>query len=113
MISIPLPTDNAESFTQRTQLDGVDYTLRFSHNSRTDSWTLDLSAIGGKDQQDVPIVTGKKLFIGDNLLRYASGELAPPGVLFLLSSDGSRQAPTLADLGTRVSLYYLPLGESL
>jgi len=112
VIAIALPTENAESFTQRTQLDGIDYNLRFSHNSRSDSWTLDLSAIGGKDQADVPIVTGVKLFIGNDLLRYASGELAPPGVLLLLASDGSRKAPGLDDLG-RVALYYLAAGETI
>jgi len=112
MLTIPLPTDEAASFTQRTRLEGVDYTLRYSHNSRSDSWTIDLAAIGGNDQEPIPIVTGMKLFIGNNLLRYASHELTPPGVLLALSGDGSRRAPGANDLGTRVRLYYLAEGET-
>lgn len=112
MITIPLPTDEADSFTQRTRLDGVDYTFRYSHNSRSDSWTLDIAAIGGPDQEPIPIVTGAKIFIGNDLLRYADHELKPPGVLLALSSDGTRRAPTQDELGTRVRLYYLTPGET-
>jgi hypothetical protein len=112
MITIPLPTDEADSFTQRTRLEGVDYTIRYSHNSRSDSWTFDLAAIGGNNQEPIPIVTGMKIFIGNNLLRYASHELAPPGVLLALSADGSRRAPTQDELGSRVRLYYLAAGET-
>jgi hypothetical protein len=113
MLTIPLPTDEADSFTQRTQLEGIDYSLRYSHNSRTDSWTLDISALGGADQEPIPTVTGMKIFIGNDLLRYASGELRPPGVLLAVSSDGSRRAPGADDLGPRVRLYYFEEGEAL
>jgi hypothetical protein len=112
MLTIPLPTEVAGSNTQRTRIDGIDYTLRYAHNSRSDSWTLDISAIGG-DQQDVPIITGRKIFIGDNLLSYASHELKPPGTLLALSLDGTRRAPGLNDLGTRVQLYYIEVGERI
>lgn len=112
MLTIPLPTVEAASFTQRTQLEGVDYSLRYCHNSRTNSWTLDIAAIGGNDQEPVPIVTGVKLFIGNNLLRYASSELKPRGILLALSSDGSRKAPGKDELGSRVRLYYLEEGET-
>lgn len=112
MLVIPLPTELADSFTQRTRLDGVDFTLRYSHNSRSDSWTLDLAAIGGRNRADVPILTGQKIFIGGDLLRYASHELRPPGKLLALSSDGSRRAPRMNELGTRVRLYYLAAGET-
>lgn len=113
MQTIPLPTENAGSFTQRTRIGGVDYMLRYAHNSRSDSWSLDISALGGNDQEDVPIVTGMKIFIGNDLLRYASHELGPPGILIALSSDASRLAPGIDELGTRVRLYYLEEGEPL
>jgi hypothetical protein len=114
MITIPLPTEVAGSFTQRTRLEGVEYSLRFAHNSRSDSWTLDVEAIGGNDQQNVPIITGIKIFIGNDLLRYASHpDLKPPGKLIALSSDGTRRAPGRDELGTRVRLYYLDEGETL
>jgi hypothetical protein len=113
MLIIPVPTEAAESFTQRTRIEGIDYSLRFSHNSRADRWSLDIAAIGGVDQADVPIVTGAMIFIGNDLLRYASHELAPPGVLLALSADGSRRAPGLDALGTRVQLYYVEAGEKL
>lgn len=112
MLTIPLPIIDAASFTQRTQLEGVDYTLRYCHNSRSDSWTLDVAALGGNDQEPIPIVTGVKLFIGNDLLRYASSEIKPPGILLALSSDGSRIAPRKDELGSRVRLYYLEEGET-
>lgn len=114
MITIPLPTELAGSSTQRTALDGVDYALRFTHNSRSDSWSLDVDAIGGSGRDTVPIVTGMRLFIGNDLLRYATRSgLTPRGLLFALSNDGSRRAPTASELGTRVRLYYLSEGERL
>lgn len=112
MLTIPLPTEDESSFTQRTRLEGVDYFIRYAHNSRSDSWTLDLSAIGGNNQEPVPIISGRKIFIGGNLLDGASHELTPPGVLLALSSDGSRLAPSFAELGPRVRLYYLDEGET-
>jgi hypothetical protein len=112
MITIPLPTEVAGSSTQRTRLDGVDYELRFAHNSRVDSWTLDLDALGGV-AGNVPILAGVKLFIGNDLLRYAPRQgLTPRGLLFAISIDGSRLAPGKDDLGRRVRLYYLALGET-
>jgi hypothetical protein len=114
MLTIPLPTEVAGSFTQRTRIEGVDYALRFTHNSRSDSWALDIAAIGGGDEENVPIVTGAKIFIGNDLLRYANHPtLTPPGTLIALSSDGLRRAPTRDELGTRVQLYYLEDGETL
>src|SRR5687767_304749 len=112
MLTIPLPTEEVSSQTQRTRIEGLDYTLRFAHNARSDSWTLDIDAIGG-DQENVPIITGRKIFIGADLLSYASHELRPLGTLIALSSDGSRRAPGLNDLGTRVRLYYVEAGETL
>ena len=109
---IPLPTELASSFTQRTRIDGVECSLRFAHNSRSDSWTIDITVIGGRSRADVPIVTGRKIFIGNDLLSYASHELRPPGRLFALSADGRRGAPKLNELGTRVRLYYLAAGET-
>jgi hypothetical protein len=112
MIVIPVPTEAASSYSQRTQIEGVDYELRYAHNERTDSWTLDIAALGSVDADNVPIVTGRKIFIGDNLLGYASDALTPPGLLLALSVDGTRRAPGLGDLGTRVNLYYLEAGET-
>jgi hypothetical protein len=114
MLTIPLPTEVAASFEQRTRIEGVDYALRFTHNSRTDSWTLDVSALGSTADENEPIVTGMKVFIGNDLLRYANHPtLTPPGKLLALSSDGLRRAPTRDELGTRVQLYYLEEGETL
>ncbi len=112
MIVIPLPKTIEGDFSQRTRLEGVDYRLSFSHNSRTDSWSLGMAAIGGADQEPVPIVTGKKVFIGGDLLRYSQHPLRPPGKLFALALDGNRQAPKFAELGVRVRLYYLLEAET-
>lgn len=113
MLTIPLPTEVAGSFEQRTRIEGVDYSLRFTHNSRTDSWALDIAAIGSTVEENEPIVTGMKVFVGNDLLRYANHPtLKPPGRLLALSSDGLRRAPTRDELGTRVLLYYLEEGET-
>lgn len=113
MIVVPLPTEIAGSFTLRTRLGGTDYLLRFAHNVRSDSWTLDVTALGGTAEQLVPIVTGAKIFIGNDLLRHAIRHaLTPPGRLLALSADGTRRAPTRDELGERVRLYYLDPGET-
>ena len=109
MLNIPTPARVAGDWTQRTSLGGVEYQLRYAHNSRTDTWTLDISAIG--DSGVDAVMTGKKIFIGNDLLRYCLHPRRPTGTLVALSADGSRTAPGKDDLGGRVKIFYLAAGE--
>lgn len=115
MITIPTPPAARAGMTstQRTKLDGKSYSLRFAYNTRTDSWSLDVLTAGSAKAEPIPIALGMAIHIGYNLLRFASHPQTPPGILMAVSSDGSRKAPGLNELGTRVRLFYVPEGESL
>lgn len=112
MLFVPLPTPRTTEsvYPQRTQLDGAEYRLRFAHSSRTDSWTLDIDAVGANAASGTAIITGKKLRVGLDLLRYSRHPLRPPGRLFLLRFNGSREMPA-GDTLHRYRLVYLSLGE--
>jgi hypothetical protein len=88
-----------------------DYILRYRHNSRTDSWTLDIESVG-EAGQTLPLMTGKKLHVGHDLLRNCNEAERPPGRLFVLSMDGIRVNPTGSTLG-KSKMVYLDPGETL
>ena len=89
----------------------ADYVLRYRHNSRTDSWSLDMESIGDAGAL-VPVLTGKKLFVGHDLLRMCFEDTRPPGRLFLLNIDKTRDPPTSTNL-ERFRFVYLDPGETL
>ena len=111
MLFVPLPPTAGGVFSQRTRLSERDYILRFRHNSRTDSWTLDMDALG-EAGATTPVLTGKKLLVGHDLLRNCFEEARPEGRLFLIQLDGSRDTPTGTTLD-RCNLVYVDPGETL
>ncbi len=111
MLLVPLTPLTGGVFSQRTRLDERDYILRFRHNSRTDSWSLDIDVLG-EAGATTPVMTGKKLHIGHDLLRQCFEADRPAGSLYLLHYDGTRDAPTGSTLG-RYQLVYLDPGESI
>lgn len=112
MLFVPLPPPSVTGgvYAQRSRIDQGEYLLRFAHASRTDSWTLDIAALGSSAAEADPVVTGKKLFVGHDLLAFSLHSQRPPGRLFLLRLDGSLEAPTGASLH-RYRLVYLFPGE--
>jgi hypothetical protein len=111
MLFVPLPTVAGGVFSQRTRLGDQDYILRYRHNSRTDTWTIDLDAIG-EAGATTPVMTGKKLFPGHDLLRQCFEESKPPGRLLVLNYDPVDQIPSATNLD-RFRLVYLEPGETL
>lgn len=111
MLIIPLPVTVAGPlFSQRTQLGGQDYVLRYRLNARTDSWALDIDVIGEEGALR-PVLTGKKLFAGHDLLRSCTDTDRPPGTLYVVRFDGTRRAPSSTDIGICKLLYFEP-GET-
>lgn len=111
MLIVPLPPSQGGAFSQRTRLGERDYIIRYRHNSRVDSWTIDLEALqeGGVP---LPVMTGKKLFIGHDLLRRCESTERPPGSLVVMRFDGTRNVPNGTDLAI-CKLIYLEPGETL
>jgi len=105
MADLVIPTFKDPFYSQRTQLDGVDFNLYFAFNSREGRWYVDIYDTG-----DVAIKTGVK--IKANFL-LASGRYAkrPAGTLVCLDlkhtiDNQLSRDPGLLELGGRWLLYY-------
>ncbi|MFA4972192.1 MAG: hypothetical protein WC683_06235 [bacterium] len=88
-------------YEQVVRLDGSDFILKLSWNSRAGHWMLSLSTPAGAS-----IVAGRTVANGVNLLRGAVHAERPSGVLFAAQMDNSDADAGLLDLGSRVALYY-------
>lgn len=111
MLFIPLPPVAGGVFSQRTRLGERDYILRYQHNSRTDTWSLDVETIGTAGAT-LPVMTGKKLFPGHDLLRQCFEDSKPPGRLCVIGYDPTAQIPSGTNLD-RFKLVYLEPGETI
>lgn len=92
-------------YSQRTALDGRDYTLRFAWNERDGRWSLDLL-----ESDETPIIQGMKLVTKAPLLRaYHADARVPVGELIVSTFQADTSAPGLYDLGIglRCTLVYL------
>jgi hypothetical protein len=101
--SIPLPDDSTPSVTQSVSLSGRSYVFGIDWNSRTDRWTVRLSA-----QDGTQIINGMLLGMGVDLLRTVPSTLehVPPGQLWL----GGVDDPTL-ETTNEVTLFYITADE--
>lgn len=111
MLFIPLPPVAGGVFSQRTRLSERDYILRFNHNSRTDTWALDIETIGEAGAA-MRILSGVKLFPGHDLLRDCFDDTKPPGRIFVINYDPLTQVPNSTNL-ERFKLVYLDPGETI
>lgn len=112
MIELPTPPADTPYWTCRTQLSGTDFELYYAYNSRAESWTLTISAIGDGAEEPSPVLTGAKLFIGFDLLRRCKHPKRPLGRLYVYSVDQRFEHPKMNELGSRVNLLYVEPGES-
>ena len=106
---IQIPTDSTGTipdYTEVVQLDGSAYKLHLLWNGRTDHWYLSVYAADG-----TPIVQGRMVVNGVNLLRSCTAKGRPPGVIVAVPIDSSIEHAGLDGLGSRVGLYYIPLVE--
>lgn len=99
MIEIPVST--AQNFTQITTLSGIDYVFTFHWNSREAAWYFDLA-----DQDEVLIVSSRKVTVGFPLITRCVDPRQPPGLLMAVDITGGTQDPGLDDFGTRVRITY-------
>lgn len=109
ILEIPTRNDGTPHYSQRTELEGVDYLFTFRFGERRNAWVLDLATLEG-----VNILSGQLIMVGgqDLLHRCAMSE-RPPGVLWAFNisepeEGGPFVLPGLYDLGPegRCRLYY-------
>ena len=101
MITIPTLSDGTPDYVQGIALDGQLYALRLMWNTRTDHWMLLLSL-----PDETPVVEGRMVVNGVDLLRACVAAGRPPGQLLAVPVDSRTEHAGLNDLGTRVMLYY-------
>lgn len=106
---IPTSTE-LSSYTQRTQMDGVDYILRFQFNQRIGRWSMDMY-----DQDEDPIAHGLPIRTNVNIGRGVRDERFPPGILTVIDHNAETyqdsRDPGLYELGDRFLLTYFEESE--
>ena len=111
MLIVPTSTE-LSSYTQRTEMDGTDYVLRFQFSQRLGRWYVSIF-----DQDDVPIAQGLGIRSNFEVARFLPDEIHPPGQLLVLdtvaATDQEAVDPGLRDLGDRVLLAYFEEAELL
>lgn len=102
--AVAIPTDpaGARSFTQRTELDGHEYVLTFDWNERSSAWFFSID-----DTDETPILSGKKITVGTDLLGGVVGSARPPGQIVCLEVSAQLIDPTLNSLGDTHELLYV------
>lgn len=102
MALLECPTRNdLPSYNYVISLDGTNYGLSFTYNSRMGKWLLELTdAFQNSIIAPVPVVAMWPLF--DRFV----GNAIPPGRLFCYDSSGQNLDPSRYDLGDRCRIYY-------
>lgn len=110
MSVLVVPTDSAKLYyDQITQLEGVEYLLRFLWSDREGAWYL-----GFYDQNNNQIAVGIRLVVSWPLLRRFQNSQLPPGVLLCIDQSGAGlDVVDPTDLGTRVLLMYITSDDAL
>jgi hypothetical protein len=92
------------SWQQRIELDGVLFYLACTLNERTDRWHYSLS-----DSNNVPIIEGRRMLVGRDLLRGIASTARPKGMLIVTDFTGTDSVqPTFANFGNTLFLVYVP-----
>lgn len=103
-MTVRINVPKAPSSETKVTLDGGDFYLRLRWNTRS-GWFFDLA-----DQDNVPIVSNRRLVLNWPLLATVTDNRRPPG--FLMAWDPSNGSGIgYDDLGERVSLIYKPEAE--
>ena len=96
---VPTQPENP-NYSQRTRLAGTDYLLAFAYNDRDCRWYLSMALDDG-----TPLMSGKRIVAGTNLLDGVTHPRAPAGVLVAVDlpaygdSPGEPRDPSFGDLG--------------
>jgi hypothetical protein len=101
---LPLLTDLGATphYSFQCELDGVTYTFEVIWNDRDGFWYMQVG-----DSTENPLVGAIKLVLGKSLLQRFPGNAAlPPGFLTCVDTSGQQADAGLADLGSRVQVWY-------
>jgi hypothetical protein len=99
-------TRGLPAYTQRTTLDGREYSLEFRWNERDGAWYMHLA-----DAEGQHIRSGIRIVCRWPLLRRITDPRRPPGSIVAIGSSGNDTTPGFNDLGARVKLLYLDAAE--
>src|SRR5262245_55138749 len=105
MAAVRIVTTPYPDTTQRVELDGVLYTLRFMWSGRGSCWHVNLA-----DADGVAIVNGIRLVTSFPLLYRFRYLAVPPGELYFFDLRDMAGKPTLEEMGERYRLYYVDAG---
>lgn len=107
MYLAPCTPNGDARWSQRTALDGVDFTLTFRWSQRDGHWLLDLA-----DAEGVAIRHGLSLVPMVDMLAGVVDARRPAGKLAVLDTSGADDVdPGFADLGERFVLVYFTAAE--
>lgn len=101
ILIIPTNPNGAYIFTQRTPLEGREYSFRFEWNDRAQGWFMSMGT-----EDDSPIILSRRLVVDHELLKGVTVPIRPPGALYLLEVHNGRNDPGRFDLGTNHLLHY-------
>jgi hypothetical protein len=102
MVEVPLPTGNP-NFRIEVELDeGRTYFLNIRWNERAGAWFLAID-----DADGTRLVSCIRLVVNWPLFARFTDARLPRGSLALEDSQGEDKDPGLADLGSRVRMYYV------
>lgn len=91
-------------YDQRVQLEGAEYEMQFSWNTRADHWYLRVETIDGEE-----LIASRAIVNDVDLFRGCASANRPPGALIAIPLNRSdNRAAGLKDLGRRVQLIYIP-----
>lgn len=103
---IDIPTETP-SWQQRIELDGSAYYLACVLNERTNRWHFSLS-----DANNEPIIEGRRILVGRDLLRGIASPAKPPGMLIATDYTGKDLVqPAYENFGDTIFLVYVPVDE--
>ena len=104
-VTLPLRSD-VPHFTFTAELEGVQYGFDFRWNERAQAWFLALF-----DGEGDALAHGIRVRAGSPLTHLIVDARKPPGAFAVVDTSGQGRHPGLADLGTRVLIYYVPSAE--
>jgi hypothetical protein len=89
------------AYRQFVDLEQRTYLFRLDWNERDESWSLSIY-----DQDEEPLVTGKRVSIGADLMRGEVDNRLPQGILMAVDVTQQHGEAGVSDLGARVKLTY-------
>jgi len=105
-LEVPLRS-GVYSYTQKTTIESVVYTLGLRYNARMERWVVDIMDAAGN-----MLLAGVKLLINLPLTRRFVGTLEgfPEGQFMIVDETGQERNPTRDDLGDDIKLIYVETG---